>query len=106
MTKHSPSPQATARQANDEWPRRVKSLNRKSGVTMERITRRWSLFEFRHSFVIVYSSGFICGAAFENQMQRLRRVNALLDLLLQRALGFGGQVAFCCFFPCKLRQDR
>src|SRR5882724_6292751 len=108
MTKHSPSLEATACQANENG---CAALNRRTiepeiRCNESRITRLLSSFELRHAFVIVYSLGFICGGTFENQMHWLRRVHALLDLLLQRALGFRGQVAFCCFFPCKLRQDR
>jgi hypothetical protein len=61
-------------------------------------------FELRHSFVIrhcafVISLRFICSGTFENQMQRLRRVQSVIELSLQCALGFGGQSGFCCLFP-------
>src|SRR6476659_3794009 len=39
-------------------------------------------------------------------MQWLRRMNAFLELSLQRPLGFCGQSGFCCSFPGQLRQRR
>src|SRR2546430_14362747 len=44
--------------------------------------------------------------ASENQSQRLWCVNALVELLLQRAFCFSGQAGFCRFLPGELRQDR
>src|SRR2546430_10851152 len=44
--------------------------------------------------------------ASENQSQRLWRVNALVELLLQRAFCFSRQAGFCRFLPGELRQDR
>jgi hypothetical protein len=45
-------------------------------------------------------------SACENQSERLGRVNALVELLPQRAFGFRGQIAFCRFLARQLGQDR
>ena len=44
--------------------------------------------------------------AQENQLQRLGCVNALVELLLQRAFGFRRQIAFCRLLAGQLGQDR
>ena len=42
----------------------------------------------------------------ENQFQRLARVNALVELLLQYVFGLRGQIVLGRFFAGQLRQDR
>src|SRR5438128_12670306 len=68
-------------------------------------------FELRHSFVIrpwafVISFRFICSGTSDSQMQRLRRVQSVIELSLHCALGFCGQSGFCCRFLRYLRLAR
>src|SRR5439155_9185450 len=55
---------------------------------------------------IVQGSLFTFFSVPEYQMQWLRRMNSLLKLLLQRALGFGRHPGFCCSLSGKLRKHR
>jgi hypothetical protein len=64
------------------------------------VTGDWcSLVAYRISLILLHR-------ARENQSERLGRVNALVELLLQRALGFRRQIAFCRFLAGQLGQDR
>jgi hypothetical protein len=55
------------------------------------------------AFVPDHDSLVFLDCARENQSQRLRRVNALVELFLQRAFGFDRQIRFLRFFPRELR---
>ena len=64
------------------------------------MTGDWcSLVAHRISLILLHR-------ACENQSERLGRVNALVELLLQRAFGFRRQIAFCRFLAGQLGQDR
>jgi hypothetical protein len=105
---------ASGRISNDD-SRINETRSNEQKVTFRRLSSAFVMlisFVIRHWCFVIHSTGSLsffrslCGVVRKNESHWLWRVNTLLDLLLQRAFGFGRQPAFFCFFAGKLGQDR